>query len=393
MQKVMLRWQAGTLSGWGLLGLNLFEQWASDPDIQPLMGVPLALRDFPGTSPLRFVTMQNEMIRSNRFIEGLRTGEAGLRDQSVLVIDGFGDNLCPIAPQPAQMGIRNIARCIFEQLRINSTQPIAQYDVVLCASNWAAQFLQSVTEKPVTMIHEGIDHSLFFPGPRSGVMDPECFYVFSGGKIEYRKAQDLVVAAFREFSARHDDAVLVTAWNSPWPPEWSAGLQGSLRAPLRLNENGQLLIREWVEANGIKSHQFIELPLTANSLMPAVLREMDCALQVSRCEACTSLPAMEAMACGVPVILPNNTGMKDLISEDNCVPLNSQGRVRGPSDLYTSGWGESHVDEIVAALELMYMDTERRKRIGARGAQWMLEHRRTWRDHAADLKSFIQALA
>src|ERR1700735_2044962 len=91
MQKVMLRWQAGTLSGWGILGLNLFERWASDPDIQPLMGVPLALGDFPGTSPLRFVTMQNEMTRSIRFIQALQTGEFDLREQAVSVIDGFGD--------------------------------------------------------------------------------------------------------------------------------------------------------------------------------------------------------------------------------------------------------------------------------------------------------------
>jgi hypothetical protein len=40
--------------------------------------------------------------------------------------------------------------------------------------------------------------------------------VFTGGKIEFRKAQHLVLMAFREFAARHDDAVLVAAWHSPW---------------------------------------------------------------------------------------------------------------------------------------------------------------------------------
>ena len=95
-------------------------------------------------------------------------------------------------------------------------------------------------------------------------------------------------------------------------------------------------------------HQFIELPLTANSLMPAVLREMDCALQVSRCEACTNLPAKEAMACGVPVILANNTGTRDLIDTDNCLALTSQDPVTGPDGFGTDGWGESRVEEIVA---------------------------------------------
>ena len=72
-----MRWQAGTLSGWGILGLNLFQYWASDPEVQPLMGVPLALRDFPGISPLRFAAMRNEMDRSNLFVKALAAGKIG----------------------------------------------------------------------------------------------------------------------------------------------------------------------------------------------------------------------------------------------------------------------------------------------------------------------------
>jgi glycosyltransferase involved in cell wall biosynthesis len=391
MQKALMRWQAGTLSGWGVLGLNIFEHWAADPGIQPLMGVPLSLRDFPGTSPLRYTAMQPAMSYSNEFVEVLKAGKIDLREQAVLLIDAFGNGFSPGIQHSGQLGFRNVARCIFENTRLESTKPIDPYDSLLCGSEWAASVLRAVTDKPVTMIHEGIDQSLFFPGPRSGVLDPECFYVFTGGKIEFRKAQDLVVSAFREFAARHDDAVLVAAWHSPWPGR-STGFKGNLAEPLRQDATGAPLIRQWVTDNGIKPHQFIELPLTANSLMPAVLREMDCALQVSRCEACTNLPAMEAMACGVPVILANNSGMRDLIGSENCIALTSQDRVRGPPDLGTQGWGESRVDEIIEALETLYADTERRRRIGARGAEWILDQRRTWRDHAAALKAHLWAL-
>jgi glycosyltransferase involved in cell wall biosynthesis len=391
MQKVLMRWQAGTLSGWGLLGLNLFEHWVADPDIQPLLGVPLSLRDFPGTSPLRYAVMRPAMNFSNEFVEALNAGKIDLREQAVLSVDAFGNGLTPGIQHAGQMGYRNVARCIFENTRIESTKAIESYDSLLCASEWAANVLRATTGKPVTMIHEGIDQSLFFPGPRSGILDPECFYVFTGGKIEFRKAQDLVIFAFREFAARHDDAVLVAAWHSPWLGR-SAGLQVNLAEPLREDATGAPLIRQWVTENGIKPHQFIELPLTANSLMPAVLREMDCALQVSRCEACTNLPAMEAMACGVPVILANNSGMRDLIGSENCIALGSQGRVNGPPGVATEGWGESSVEEIVEALETLYVDTQKRRRIGARGAEWILEHRRTWRDHAASLKGHLRML-
>ncbi len=391
MQKVLMRWQASTVSGWGILGLNLFENWAADPDIQPFMGIPIDLSHCPGTNPLRFAAMRRQMDHSNQFVKELAAGKVMIRDQNMLVVDGFGNGFTPFVSPAEQIGVRNVARCIFEDTRIESTKPIERYDNVLCASEWASSLLRSTTDKPVTMIHEGIDHSQFFPGPRSGLLDPECFYVFSGGKIEHRKAQDLVLFAFREFAARHDDAVLVTAWNSPWP-QWSAGFQGNLPAPLRLNDTGQLQIRRWVTENGIKDHQFIELPLLANSLMPAVLREMDCALQVSRCEACTNLPAMEAMACGVALIVANNTGMRDLIDKGNCVVLQAQDRVSGSPDVGTEGWGESRVEEIVEALETLYVDTQTRKRVGARGAQWILEHGRTWRHHAALLKAHLQTL-
>ncbi len=387
-----MRWQAGTLSGWGVLGLNIFEHWASDPQVRPLIGVPLALRDFPGTSPLRYAVMRPAMDYSNAFLARLGAGQTTLRDEQVIVIDAFGDGFAPAVTHSGEPGLRNVARCIFENTRTGSAAAIAAYDSVLCGSAWAAGVLRAATDLPVTVIHEGIDHSLFFPGPRSGLLDPECFHVFTGGKIEFRKAQDLVVCAFREFAARHDDAVLVAAWHSPWPGR-ATGFRGRLAEPLRQDGAGVPLIRQWITDNGIPSHQFIELPLTANSLMPAVLREMDCALQVSRCEACTNLPAMEAMACGVPVIVADNSGMWDLIADDNCIALRSQDPVQAPAGVGTDGWGESRVEEIVAALEALYADTDRRRRIGVRGAAWILEQRRTWRDHAAALKAHLLQLA
>jgi hypothetical protein len=78
MQKALMRWQAGTLSGWGVLGLNIFEHWAADPDIQPLMGVPISLRDLPGTSPLRYTVMRPAMNYSNEFVEALKAGKIDL---------------------------------------------------------------------------------------------------------------------------------------------------------------------------------------------------------------------------------------------------------------------------------------------------------------------------
>ncbi len=125
--------------------------------------------------------------------------------------------------------------------------------------------------------------------------------------------------------------------------------------------------------------------------MPMILREMDVALQPSRAEACTNLPVKEAMACGVPVIVGYNTGMKDLIADDNCIALLDQRPVTGVHGTDTTGWGESNVDEIVQALEMLYRDREQRRRIGETASRWVSTHR-TWQKHAAELKEFILSL-
>jgi glycosyltransferase involved in cell wall biosynthesis len=386
---VLLRWRANNYFGWGVLGLNLLQHWASDSEVQPLLEYAIGPNDVQGVDPLRLRAMHSAAIESNAFLEKLTKGAVDLRQSAVLVIHSLSNGLNHRTPR--LVGIRNVGRCIFEDtLAADAAGRLQEYDSLLCGSEWGAGILRTISHRPVTVIHEGVDTSLFFPGPRSGVLDASRFYVFSGGKIEFRKAHDLVMLAFRQFAQRHDDAMLVAAWSSPWP-EISAGFRGRLETPLQLNSRGVPEIQRWVSENGIKPQQFIELPAIPNHLMPTVLREMDCAVQVSRCEACTNLPAKEAMACGVPVILANNTGVRDLIASDNCVAMNVQSPVCVPG-LGTDGWGESDVDEIVAALETLYTDTQLRKRIASRGAAWITERRRTWHEHAAVLKTHLLQL-
>jgi hypothetical protein len=187
MQRVMLRWQAGSLSGWGVLGLNLFEHWAAGPDIQPLMGIPLELRAFPGTSPLRYAAMRPAADAANEFLAALTAGEVDLREQGVLVVDPFGNGVVPSVTRADTGGIRNVARCIFESTRIQSAAALGPYDSVLCASEWAAGVLRAITDKPVTMIHEGIDHSLFFPAHAPASSIPTAFMCSQAARSNFAK--------------------------------------------------------------------------------------------------------------------------------------------------------------------------------------------------------------
>ena len=270
------------------------------------------------------------------------------------IIKGFANGL---VDPGGVIGTPNVGRCIFEDTRLdNLDDKLANCDVVVCASRWNADMLKAKTRKRVEIIYEGIDNTLFRPGPRTGLLDQSKFYIFSGGKVEYRKGHDLVLLAFKEFSRRHDDAVLVTAWHSPWP-QLSAGFKGKLNAPLELAADGTIHVKKWVASNGINPDKVIEIKQIPNPLMPGILCDMDCAVFPSRAEACTNLPAKEAMACGIPVILAANTGVKDVIDRGNCIALTKQKPIHDFTECGTEQWGESDVEEIVQALERLYADS------------------------------------
>lgn len=385
---VWLNWEVNNKSGWGILGLNIFFQWARDSELAPLSASPIGNDLLLLIDPLRLSVVSEAIKVSNEFADAVARTPGTHINLDATVIEPISHS-----DRPSRLfGKRNIGRCIFENSNIAKFQAnLGKFDALLCGSSWNANIIRAHTNRAVNVIFEGVDPSLFCPGPRSGVMRPDQFYIFSGGKVEFRKGQDLVLRAFKEFSRRHDNAVLVTAWHSPWP-RISAGFKGTLDAPLLLDDKGLVNIKQWAADNGVDPSRMVEIFSTPNQLMPTILREMDVALQPSRAEACSNLPAMEAMACGLPVIVGANTGMIDLITDDNCVPLCDQQRVPARSENYhTDGWGESNVDEILEALEMLYADKERREAIGANASRWIREHR-TWQEHASHLKDLVLSL-
>lgn len=387
MRPILLNWPASPTYGWGILGLNIFWRWAIDGEVWPLMGAFISEHDVAGYDPLRIYTARDAIMESNRFQRELARTRAMSVD--VPVVHGLGNGL--VGPETVR-GRRNIGRCIFEDTRLSGLDDkLAKYDILLTASLWNAGLLKANCGKQVEIIFEGIDPALFHPAPKAGCLNSSRFYVFSGGKVEFRKGHDLVLRAFREFSKRHNDAVLVTAWQSPWP-QLAAGFRGSLEHSLELTREGRIDVMGWVARNGIDPNCVIELPQIPNPVMPSVLREMDCAIAVSRAEACTNLPATEAMACGIPVILAPNTGVLDLAREDNCIRLTRQTPVTNVVESGTEGWGESDVEEIVAALERLYADRAQAERIGSAGADWIVKENRTWAAHAERLKSLVLSL-
>lgn len=254
------------------------------------------------------------------------------------------------------------------------------FDRILAGSVWNARFLGARGLEGVEVVHQGVDEVLFRPGPRTGRW-PGRFVVFSGGKLEYRKGQDIVVAAFREFVRRHPEALLVTCWHNPWPDTVRGVDRAGHVSGVPALHGGRLDFTGWTAANGIPPGAHVDLGTVAHRELPAILREVDVGVFPNRAEGGTNLVLMEAMACGVCSIVSANTGHLDVAGDNDALLLREQ-RVVAPwqPDFGTAGWGESSVDEVVAALERAHADADLRQRLGGAAARRMAGF--TWRKTA-----------
>ncbi len=307
-------------------------------------------------------------------------GESGLSRCNFPVVHPLSNNIhdkgLPKMRDVDFDGSVNFAICVFEKDYSNqfTFSNAAKFEVVFAGCKWNQAVLKKLGLPNTELFLHGIDSSLFYPRPKR---KQNRFVVFSGGKLEYRKGQDIVVAAFRQFAKRHSDAVLATVWQNPWgvSPD-DLGTAGHVDGDIEVDENGCQRIEKWAVQNGISSSQIVDFGKVPNTLMPDIYAQASVAVFASRCEGGTNMVAMEAMASGVPCILSANTGHLDLITEDNCFPLFKQSPLTIQKTKETSHWRESDIEELVDALERVYHDREEAKTRGSNGARFMRDW--TW---------------
>ncbi|MDB5416610.1 MAG: mshA 8 [Phenylobacterium sp.] len=397
-QSVVSNWELSSYHGWGVYALNLALNWAHDPEValvcaRPVDPLVLAVgaADLQALQPMRRASAQ--MADQLAKYEG---GEAPIQAPVLHAIDKHLV-VARAAHDVLLKGRRNFGVVFLESAHLQP-EAVARaegMDLIFAGSSWNEALLRAHGIERAQTVLQGVDPALFHPRPRRGRLGEaetgERFLVFSGGKLERRKGQDLVLAAFRIFAERRPDAVLVTAWHSLWPHIARSLDISGLAAPVMFRPDGQLDVIGWAAANGVPEHQVRDLGLVPNRGMPALLAEMDVALFPNRCEGGTNLVAMEAMACGVPTILAGNTGQLDLIEAGNCYPLTRQRPLQGLESGHgeVGGWGESDVEEIVAALEDAYRDREEARRRGQAGAATL--SRMSWAATARAVKAAILA--
>ena len=91
-------------------------------------------------------------------------------------------------------------------------------------------------------ILQGIDQTIFHPAPKSNMFGDR-FVVFSGGKLEYCKGQDIVIAAFKIFQKLDLEALLITVCHNFWP-QFMVGIEqtGNVVGLPKISQNQRLQV-------------------------------------------------------------------------------------------------------------------------------------------------------
>ena len=312
-----LTWSISNRFGWGVYGLNLVLELIKRGKPVPICLEKITTETMP---PEMVETLQPLISFQQENLQHMhRTGQvATLKD--TLLLHAMGNNLDWSLLSHSFVGEANVGVIFFEysDFTPEAVQRAERLDAIVAGSTWNGKVLEDKGFKNVRTVFQGIDNKLFRPLPRKGTYEDK-FAVFSGGKLDFRKGQDIVLAAFKQFAERHDDAILVTAWQNLWPLTALPMIHSPHMTVLpNVDASGALKLTEWAAANGVAPDQFVDLGLVPNEDMPDLLKEFDLAVFPNRCEGGTNLVAMETMACGVPSIIAANTGQLDLIGDSNC---------------------------------------------------------------------------
>jgi glycosyltransferase involved in cell wall biosynthesis len=271
------------------------------------------------------------------------------------VLHALGDRLSfasSLGDTPGRPDI-GLAFFLHSDIPQENLQRAAALPLIVAASSWHARVLRERGLDNVVSCPPGIDTALFHPAPRRGLF-PDRFAIFCGGPLSYHKGSDLVAAAFRTFHQRHPEALLVCSWGGTRPADLRE-LAGSPHIDGLPDEaDGALRLAPWLARNGIAPEAVVDLCCLPPREMPGVLRECDLAVFPARATRGTPLTVMAALACGLPSVLAANTGHLELLG-DHVYVLKEQGDIASLSgDPGKAGWGESTVEELLAAMEGAY---------------------------------------
>ncbi len=237
-----------------------------------------------------------------------RAGVWAEREAADVIFQPLADsNFAPTAP----LGNRNIAMSFFEfALGPDAKANADKFETVFVGSTWCQQRCIEAGILNTRVLIQGVDGDIFKPQPPR---EPDGnIRIFSGGKFEYRKGQDLVIAAFREFAKSHPEAHLVCAWHNPWPALFKTMAHTEVISPLAHGATQPEFFRSLMHNNGLADSRFTILPQLSHTDLAREMANTDFVLFPNRCEGGNNLVLQEYASCGRRIVANAMTGHADV---------------------------------------------------------------------------------
>jgi len=256
------------------------------------------------------------------------------------------------------------------------------YDTIVAGSSWCEKILNARGFSNTRTIIQGIDANHYNSGKNEKSEYMDHFVIFSGGKLELRKGQDLVIRAIKILQDKYPDVLLVNLWYNQWAPSMDTmRISPYIRFEMPKGDYFRA-INHLFKVNGIDADRVITLPPIPNNKMSEIYQNTDLGLFPNRCEGGTNLVLMEYMACGKPVIASYSSGHKDVLTDDNSIPVKSLHpfKVQDQDGNILYQWEEPNLDEIVSALEWAYWHRDDLRNIGKSAGEDLSKF--TWEDAA-----------
>ncbi len=264
------------------------------------------------------------------------------------------------------------------------------FDLIITGSKWCENVLRNHGLDKVTTVIQGIDPQLFNPSHSDKEIHEDRFSVFSGGKFELRKGQDVVIRAYKVLQDRHKDVMLVNSWYNMWVFSMNTMIASPYIKFETASKDYITTINKTLLGNGIDLDRVVTVLPHPNALMAKMYKNTDIGLFPNRCEGGTNLVLMEYMACGKPVIASYNSGHRDIVNNNNALLIENM----KPITINRSGskiaeWDDPDLDETVEKLEWAYQNRDVLRSYGSRAGNDL--GKLTWKRSAEQFVEIIEA--
>lgn len=271
---------------------------------------------------------------------------------------------------------KTIGYYIFEYTKIPNDwiKQINKLDLICTASDWGKSVLiNNGVNIRVEVIRGGVNSSVYNTSIRN-IWNKETPFVFGNiGKFENRKNTELLVKTFIDtFGDNKDVKLLLSIDNQHLPISPQQYLE---------NKYGKFKNIEYI-------HHIPDIKL--------FYKKIHCAVFPTNAEG-IGLPITETMACGIPTIVSNNSGISEYANHDNAILLNnlSEIPVFDPVFFPRSGefgeWSSPTKEELSEKMKYVVENYEASLSIGSRAADYM-KNIYNWNEPAKRLLEIIDAL-